>query len=178
MDSNAIGCKRSRCNTRCPSSWASVNRLPFREKRHQLHARRVHPCGCRAATAAIPPIKQGATHILETRGKQGATHILQKEGATHILPELVIRSQLNCVCPCDFRQSIPASLRRTRHSSWKQADRSAAVTSATPLISLSAMKASRFSPKTGRADSLGRTTSPVRSGSPPERDSRACLRLA
>jgi len=87
-----------------------------------------------------------------------------KQGATHILPGLVIRSQLNCVCPCDFRQSIPASLRRTRHSSWKQADRSAAVTSATPLISRSAMKASRFSPKTGRADSLGRTTSPVRSG--------------
>jgi len=101
-----------------------------------------------------------------------------KQGATHILPGLVIRSQLNCVCPCDFRHSIPASLRRTRHSSWKQADRSAAVTSATPLISPSAMKASRFSPKTGRADSLGRTTSPVRSGSPPERDSRACPRLA
>ena len=105
--------------------------------------------------------------------KQGA-----KQGATHILLELVIRSQLNCVYPCDFRQSIPASLRRSRRSSWKQADRSAAVTSATPLISRSAMKASRFSPKTGRADSLGRTTSPVRSGSPPERDSRACLRLA
>jgi len=58
-----------------------------------------------------------------------------KEGATQILARLAFRVVRESQrLSANFRISIPASL-RDRHSSWKQADRSASGL-ATPLISM------------------------------------------
>jgi len=83
-------------------------------------------------------------------------------GATKFCLRLAFGGVAESHASLRFPQSIPASLRRTRHSSWKQGDRRAAWISATPLISVSANESeAALVRRTGRSgNSLGYTNQP------------------